>query len=175
MRRAASNAPAQGQVPSSPPARPRRPQEERTLESLEKVANTIDPDGDGIVNAKDNCAAHPNPDQKDSDGDGYGDPCDPGNTLPPTVRILTPPDGARVTVGEKVRIRIAASDRDGRVRLLSLTANGKEFRFLSIDESMTAPYEATWVPPAAGAYRITVTAADDGAATATSSIRVVVR
>ena len=35
-----------------------------------------DSDGDGILNADDNCPNNPNPDQADSDNDGIGDVCD---------------------------------------------------------------------------------------------------
>lgn len=35
-----------------------------------------DKDGDGILDAEDNCPAAYNPDQTDSDGDGRGDACD---------------------------------------------------------------------------------------------------
>jgi len=35
-----------------------------------------DLDGDGIADEEDNCVAHPNPAQRDSDGDGYGNRCD---------------------------------------------------------------------------------------------------
>lgn len=37
----------------------------------------IDGDGDGIPDDEDNCLAHANPAQRDSDGDGYGNRCDP--------------------------------------------------------------------------------------------------
>ena len=40
------------------------------------VAPFVDDDGDGTVNVFDNCLAVPNPDQLDTDGDGYGNLCD---------------------------------------------------------------------------------------------------
>ena len=35
-----------------------------------------DLDGDGVPNGRDNCRDVPNPDQRDSNGDGYGNVCD---------------------------------------------------------------------------------------------------
>ena len=35
-----------------------------------------DRDGDGVPNADDNCLTLPNPRQRDTDGDGYGNLCD---------------------------------------------------------------------------------------------------
>jgi len=40
-----------------------------------------DSDGDGVVNFSDNCPLAFNPDQRDCDGDGIGDVCDPENGI----------------------------------------------------------------------------------------------
>jgi uncharacterized protein (TIGR03790 family) len=40
-------------------------------------AGSNDADGDGVPDASDNCTLVPNPDQRDTDGDGYGNACDP--------------------------------------------------------------------------------------------------
>ncbi|MEM7083174.1 MAG: S8 family serine peptidase [Pseudomonadota bacterium] len=37
----------------------------------------IDSDGDGVLDLADNCTVHPNPAQRDTNGDGYGNVCDP--------------------------------------------------------------------------------------------------
>jgi len=41
------------------------------------VETPLDDDGDGVPNGSDNCTLHANPDQTDTDGDGYGNRCDP--------------------------------------------------------------------------------------------------
>ncbi|HEX6712586.1 MAG TPA: thrombospondin type 3 repeat-containing protein [Thermoleophilaceae bacterium] len=52
----------------------------------ESHAGSADTDGDGIVDACDNCPNNANADQADADGDGMGDACEP--TTPP----VTPPN-----------------------------------------------------------------------------------
>ena len=48
---------------------------EGSFKSLEMVA--VDSDGDGVNDFEDNCATEANDDQRDTDGDGYGNLCDP--------------------------------------------------------------------------------------------------
>jgi hypothetical protein len=45
------------------------------VETLEVVAPS-DRDGDGLLDYVDNCSAHANADQRDTDGDGFGNRCD---------------------------------------------------------------------------------------------------
>jgi hypothetical protein len=49
----------------------------RTIQDIlwQRVGGSPDSDGDGIINAQDNCPDLPNPDQTDTDGDGIGDAC----------------------------------------------------------------------------------------------------
>ena len=41
------------------------------------ITGDVDTDGDGVADGADNCPALPNVDQRDSDGNGMGDLCDP--------------------------------------------------------------------------------------------------
>ena len=50
--------------------------------------NTTDSDGDGYVDAFDNCPLTINPDQEDSDGDGTGDACEKSISLAPIYLLL---------------------------------------------------------------------------------------
>ncbi|NNF66112.1 MAG: VCBS repeat-containing protein [Gammaproteobacteria bacterium] len=46
-------------------------------ESIFTIGGADDIDGDGIANSEDNCLELANPQQRDTDGDGYGNRCDP--------------------------------------------------------------------------------------------------
>lgn len=45
-----------------------------SVEAADRVADT---DGDGLSDLQDNCVTKRNPDQRDTDADGYGNLCDP--------------------------------------------------------------------------------------------------
>jgi hypothetical protein len=49
----------------------------QSLEGIDLALCNVDSDGDGIGDGFDNCPGIANPDQKDTDGDGIGDACDP--------------------------------------------------------------------------------------------------
>ncbi len=54
--------------------------------SAEIIVQLNDRDGDGILDAEDNCPTIPNPDQTDNDSDGVGDACD---SCPDSIRTQT--------------------------------------------------------------------------------------
>lgn len=48
-----------------------------TAADLDALALAGDSDNDGIPDDEDNCILHPNPDQRDTNADGFGNRCDP--------------------------------------------------------------------------------------------------
>jgi len=69
-----------------------------------------DLDGDGVPDAKDNCVEIPNPDQRDTDGDGIGNLCDPDVDKD---GVVTTSWGqvSRTEAGDIERIALAAQRR----------------------------------------------------------------
>ena len=83
-----------------------------TFSIFEKSTN-LDDDFDGITNADDNCVFKANPDQKDSDQDGYGDACD---TTPVSLvsDLIVPVTGSssKVTLNCSVNTTISLFNGD---------------------------------------------------------------
>jgi hypothetical protein len=84
MNTLAAAAAGQQQKPQGQPKTTATPETDRSgnprelsVEQMFAMARSSDFDGDGFSDAVDNCPATCNRDQKDSDGDGYGDVCTP--------------------------------------------------------------------------------------------------
>ncbi|MBN1309329.1 MAG: thrombospondin type 3 repeat-containing protein [Chitinispirillaceae bacterium] len=60
----------------------------------------LDTDGDGVLDAQDNCPTVANPDQTDSDGDGIGDACESYYE----IEISSPAAGDSMNIGQQFRI-----------------------------------------------------------------------
>jgi hypothetical protein len=142
---------------------------ELSLETLEALGNYIDPDKDGLVTNRDNCPGVTNADQVDSDGDGYGDACDPGDNILPTVAIVTPAAGQRFFAEADIVFRVSADDSDGHIIAVRYYANDKP-----AGEARTPPFAATWrfIP---GNYALHAVAWDNSNGRTTSaSVHIVV-
>jgi hypothetical protein len=134
------------------------------LDQLEKLSDSIDSDGDGLVANRDNYPGMANPDQADSDRDGFGDPCDPGDNVLPRVTLAHPSPRQRFDEGTDIVLRADARDRDGRIVRVTFFANGA-----LTGEAWETPYVAKWEHVAAGRYLLRAEAADDSNGTRLSS------
>jgi len=127
-------------------------------------AEMADPDNDGIPSIRDNCPGIHNPDQKDSDGDGYGDACDPGTTVAPTVRISRPANGDTFAVGSEIEIAADGTDTDGTVGYVQFEINRAGY-----GTPLAPPFRTTWRPTQPGTYVLVARALDNAAAKAISA------
>lgn len=117
-----------------------------------RAGDVADPDEDGIVSNRDNCPRFPNPDQRDSDSDGYGDACEPEPNLEPTVTVVAPSTNSEFAVRSAVRLAAAAQDPDGRVIAVTFYADDKFLGETMVPENGAGPYTLIWTPTIPGTY-----------------------
>ena len=89
------------------------------------VASPLDSDGDGVIDATDNCPVDANPDQADADGDGVGDVCDlddePSTMVLSIARLrISPPTEAHGAL--LVRALVDDNESHGTLRGDALTS-----------------------------------------------------
>jgi uncharacterized protein (TIGR03790 family) len=73
-------------------------------------AAVADSDGDGVPDRRDDCREQPNPDQRDADGDGFGDLCDGDFDQDGVVSVA---DVMRFERALRTGVRLPGADLDG--------------------------------------------------------------
>jgi hypothetical protein len=85
---------------------------------------------------------------------------------PPTVVLISPPDGATFDAGRTLWLRASASDSDGAIAKVEFFDGTTK-----LGESASAPYRYAWTNAAVGAHTLTAVAYDDHGASTTSDPR----
>src|SRR3989344_1797613 len=90
-------------------------------------AQLEDSDGDGVIDAYDNCTFVPNPDQANTDGDGLGDACDPtpngsGYVFSGVLQPVNADGSSIFKLGSTVPVKFQLTDASG-VSVTTAVAN----------------------------------------------------
>ncbi|MCO6511286.1 MAG: carboxypeptidase regulatory-like domain-containing protein [Aridibacter famidurans] len=80
---------------------------------------------------------------------------------PPTVQFTSPSDGGVYTIPDAVRVAANATDADGSVSHLTVTATDGTFSN-TIGQSNNGTLDVLWQPSTPGSYTLTATATDNG-------------
>jgi hypothetical protein len=80
---------------------------------------------------------------------------------PPSVTINSPTEGSVYVVGDAIPVNVAATDGDGQVVHLRVTAQNDHQSFL-VGEANTGTFSAPWAPTQPGEYIMWATARDNG-------------
>jgi hypothetical protein len=87
------------------------------------------------------------------------------HTIPPTVSLTSPAEGAVFIAGHSLTVSAVASDADGAVARVEFFTNGTKFA-----ESLAAPFAATQSNVASGLYLLSAVATDNRRSSATSAV-----
>jgi len=119
--------PGPGEIDWDPP--------EITPDFVTYFARSLDYDCDSISNAEDKCSTFPSKNNRDSDGDGWGDVCD---KISSDIEIKLIASRTRIRVGTKIRFSIVVKNHGPKeaAQIVRVTANFPSA--LRID-SMEAP------------------------------------
>jgi len=106
------------------------------------------------------------------DGTGTPQPAPPlGLNKPPTVRIVTPINGAVLQTGVPVDINVAAADPDGGIVSVQIFEGSTLLTTI-----LTPPFEFSWVPVIEGTFSLNAVATDtSGASTASDPVSVILQ
>lgn len=90
--------------------------------------------------------------------------------MPPSVRLMTPPNGAKFALSSRIRVTATASDLDGAIAWVAFYMDGH-----IAAATVRSPYTVWWLDATAGTHVITAIAGDnDGAQASSSSILITV-